>query len=728
MPVMMAPQQGLSPADAWRVIRGHMWLIVSMLCISAVAGFFINQHLERYYSRFTATGHVQFQPTTNYDPIRNPNPTIDNSSLMLELATQSQMLKHDSLLTKVLTDPNSEIRKTSWITQFPSIQAAKAELAAQFNVTPIAGTRLIMAQMTTPIARDSRTIVEELVQTHIIDQRKLANEKQQERLQLLNSRRKELESKRNQRVVDMREKSIRLTQAGWDVNGGGSSKRTEEASLNSNVIALAANIVNAQTRLQGMMEQFNRGEDPIELANAVESDPNVMNLKNEIDRLDMMMQMNSSDLGAEHPTVKKQLLARDTLNRKLAELRGEKLAGMRRSAIDSLKGSIAANQQQYEATSAQLEKVKQDVIDLSNVYRQYLTARDEEAQLKLDLKEVTDSLEQIAAQSNVDNSGVNWSTHPTIPDSPSFPRLSATMTMAIMTGLGLALGIAFLRELTDTSVRSPRDITRVGQLNMLGMVSDINDDVQSAGAKLPLVIFEAPHAILAEQFRQVRTRMQHAASLDSTRSILITSPGAGDGKSTVACNLAAGLALNGRRILLVDANFRRPELHKVFNLTNETGFSDVLNQLDTLPQNIRESQVPNLAVLTSGPKPVNATELFESQLLVDFIEKALEEFDHVVFDSGPLLVVSETVALAPRVDGVVTVVRARHNSRGLLVRMRDTMRQLKAEHLGVILNGVRAQGGGYYGRNIKAYYAYMADGQQVEQPVLAGPTGPTSAA
>ena len=110
------------------------------------------------------------------------------------------------------------------------------------------------------------------------------------------------------------------------------------------------------------------------------------------------------------------------------------------------------------------------------------------------------------------------------------------------------------------------------------MIPHEDDDPQAAGS--PAAAGRSSRRrtrCIAEQFRQVRTRLQHAASLDTTRSILVTSPGPGDGKTTVACNLAAGLALNGRRILLVDANFRRPQLHKIFGLGNETGFSDVLN-------------------------------------------------------------------------------------------------------------------------------------------------------
>ena len=187
---------------------------------------------------------------------------------------------------------------------------------------------------------------------------------------------------------------------------------------------------------------------------------------------------------------------------------------------------------------------------------------------------------------------------------------------------------------------------------------------------------------------------------------MVTGPSPMDGKTTVAANLAAGLALNGRKILLVDANFRRPEIHHLFGFSNDKGFSDILNGSSAFDDCLHPTRIPNLSVMTSGPKPLNVTELFESQLLMDYIEKALEEFDHVIFDSGPLLVVSESVAMAPRVDGVVTVVRAHAESRGLLQRMRDALRQIKAEHIGVVLNAVRAQGGGYYARNIKAYYTY----------------------
>jgi capsular exopolysaccharide synthesis family protein len=382
--------------------------------------------------------------------------------------------------------------------------------------------------------------------------------------------------------------------------------------------------------------------------------------------------------------------------------------------VEGLRQKIATEKGEIANYDSNIKDITSQMAQLTTWSEQLLQKQSEQESIIAKQKHLNDELEEIATY-NVRNdlAGVGWAAQPELPEIPSFPKLAVTMTMAIALGLCAALGIAFLREFMDTSIRSPRDISRVGNMNLLGMVPHEDDDPQSAGARLPVVIFEAPHSMMAEQLRQVRTRLQHSSSLDTTRSILVTSPSPGDGKSTIACNLACGLALNGRRILLVDANFRRPELHRVFNLSNDQGFSDVLNNLAVFEHAVQETQVPNLFILPSGPKPTNATELVESQLLVDFLERTLEEFDHVIFDSGPLLFVSETVGLAPHVDGVVTVIRARVNTRGVLSRLRDTLRQVKAENLGVVLNAVRAQGGGYYGRNIRTYYEYQNGGGRI---------------
>jgi capsular exopolysaccharide synthesis family protein len=434
----------------------------------------------------------------------------------------------------------------------------------------------------------------------------------------------------------------------------------------------------------------------------------IASYRQQVDTMDMAVNDLSIRFGPNHADTKSAKSRLDQLKNKLADeearVRDQTTEFYRSILQQKANGAALAKQaldQRVTALTAEIAdlQAKRNEVERLNKDR-------DEYRAKLDkVKDEQDKLGLIMGNEKL--SPVEWSAQPDMPDHPSFPRLSIVMAVALMLGLALSLGIAFLREMTDNSVRSPRDVARVGQMTLLGMIPHVDDDPQVTGARLPLAIYEAPHSMIAEQFRQVRTRLQHIASLDTTRSLLVTGCSPEDGKTMVAANLAAGLALNGRRILLVDANFRRPSIHTVFSVSNQIGFGDVLNEPTAFDEAVRATEVPNLSVMPLGNRPSNATELLESQLLIDFIERALEDFDHVIFDGGPLLMVSDAIALAPRVDGVVTVVRARGNSRGLLQRVRDELRRLKAEHLGVILNAVRVQGGGYYGPMIKTYYAYQ---------------------
>jgi len=463
----------------------------------------------------------------------------------------------------------------------------------------------------------------------------------------------------------------------------------------------------ARDQYEALTTQANNGQTPTVVQQYVDNNGLVLNERAQLDWYDMRLKELALHVGPNHQEVLDVQTMRDAQKKKLDDTEGDLRSKATAQILEQARGEVQSSERDYNEMASRLDQLKRDMGELSNAMDQYVLLETETRGQRDELRSINEKLEN-ADRKQIQNmqTMVRWMGQPVVPTNMYFPKLPIVMAVAIAIGLALGLGIAFLREMTDQTIRTDRDILRVGQMSLLGMVADESDDPQAAGARLPLLIFDAPHSMTAEQLRQVRTRLQHSASLDTTRSIMVTSPGPGDGKTTIACNLAAGLALNGRRILLVDSNFRRPEIHKIFALGNERGFSDVLNGAVAFDETVHETQVPNLAVMTSGPRPINATEMFESQLLIDFVERALEEFDHVIFDSGPLLVVSDSVAMAPRVDGVVSVVRARGNSRGLLGRMRDTLRQIKAEHLGVVLNAVRAQGGGYYRRNIQTYYDY----------------------
>jgi capsular exopolysaccharide synthesis family protein len=699
----------MNGGDVWRVIRSNIWLILAMLVLSVAMGFVLNWYLARYHSSYTATGLVQVNPPINISTVLDGKADAggDVSMLGLDQRTQAWLLKQDTLFAQVLQDPNADIRKTSWWASFQgNAVAAKEDLVDHFRADVVPESRLIAVKMDTRSKDDTKIIVNDIVNRHLENQKQIKTNQQLERSVMLNNLKTRYQFRKDDLGRELREKAVRLSIDGMGVPGRLSAKEVELQDLLSTQFDMTRNAGEAAAAYKAAVDQVNEGQDLPMVQQEISRDPTVNSLKQQMMIYDLNMGQ-LEQLGTNHSQYKGAVASRDKVQRRLDDAIAEVRAKTTASILENLRQQKDTTESQLKTIQEKVDSAKADLGDLTNAMNQYLTLKDDEATTIELLKDVNKQLEQISQIGNFDASTIQWAQQPERPELPSFPKLGYVMSASIALGLLLSLGVAFLRELMDTSVRSPRDIARVGQLNLLGIIAHEDDDPQAAGAPLPTVIFQAPHSMLAEQYRQVRSRLQHAASLDSTRSLMITSPSPGDGKSTVACNLAAGLALNGRRILLVDANFRRPELHKIFGLPNDAGFSAALQAPEQFSQAVCQTQVPNLDVLPCGPRPSNSTELIESQLLIDFIERALEEYDHVIFDSGPFSFVSESIALAPRVDGVITVVRARANSRGLLQRLRDDLRKSKAEHLGVVLNAVRAQAGGYYNRNIKTYYAYQ---------------------
>jgi capsular exopolysaccharide synthesis family protein len=713
---------GQGSNEIWRVIRAHIWMILLVtLVIAPAAGYGVNTLLARKYPRYTAAGYIQVQPQmTASTAVKGPE-MADPSQVALEIRTQAQALRTDELFSKMLQrseaaptdDGVDRVRDTQWFRQFNGdLSKARADFEENLAVTPLQDTKLVKIEFTYAVPRDCKTIVYDLVSTYLEQQYSNQMSSLGERSKVLKSLKDKANSRLQALAVEKQAAQVRLNTDGSGMGRIG-AKEIELSKLVGDQITEQGKAAKAIAEYQGIKSMIEQGQDPAGVDMMMQRNaPSLMNDEYAVGEFEIQVEKARKQYGEDNPKYK---MAADELEMRRAKYKAKSEAARANARImllESAKSEAESAQATVDAMNKRVETLKGELADLNTAMLELLTKQEEEKGLREQVKLVQEQIDNVAAiMSSPASNRVSWMTQPETPRNRSFPKLPVTMALAIALGLAMSMGVAFLREAMDQSIRSPRDIAKIGQINLLGLIPDESDDPQSAGARLPVVIFDAPHSAMAESFRHVRTKLQHTASLDTTRSIMVTSPSPGDGKTVIACNIAAGLALNGRRILLVDANFRRPEVHKVFGLPNEQGFSDVLNAVVSFDEVVRETQVPNLSVMSAGPKPMNPTELFESQLLIDFIERALEEFDHVVFDTGPIMVVAEAQAMAPRVDGVVSVVRAKTNNRGLLQRMRDELRRTKAEHLGTVLNAVRAQGGGYYGANIKTYYRYANSGQ-----------------
>jgi capsular exopolysaccharide synthesis family protein len=214
--------------------------------------------------------------------------------------------------------------------------------------------------------------------------------------------------------------------------------------------------------------------------------------------------------------------------------------------------------------------------------------------------------------------------------------------------------------------------------------------------------------MVAEAFRTFRTNLFLSAPVEQQRVLLITSPKPEEGKTSVATNLAISIGQSGRRVLLVDANFHRPALGELFAKDHKEGLSNILighRQLDG--EIVIRSDMPHLDVLTSGPIPPNPAELLSSPYMKTFLDQAKEQYDQVIIDGPPVLLLSDAMVMADIVDGVILVCRAKVSQRGAVSRAREQLGRVNGHILGAVLNAAQISRGGYFREQMRNYYDYQ---------------------
>ena len=201
-----------------------------------------------------------------------------------------------------------------------------------------------------------------------------------------------------------------------------------------------------------------------------------------------------------------------------------------------------------------------------------------------------------------------------------------------------------------------------------------------------LITYVAPNSKVSEQYRTIRTNLQFASVTRKERTIVITSPNFGEGKSTATANLAVSIAQQGEKVLVIDANLREPTIHEIFKLENEIGLTNILIGKATLEEAITKTEIGRLDVLTSGPVPFNPVELLSSAAMEVLIQKVMEQYDSILFDSPPVLEVTDTSVLADRCDGVLLVLSCNHTVNDDALEAKRILSFTRGRLMGAILN------------------------------------------
>jgi capsular exopolysaccharide synthesis family protein len=291
--------------------------------------------------------------------------------------------------------------------------------------------------------------------------------------------------------------------------------------------------------------------------------------------------------------------------------------------------------------------------------------------------------------------------------------------MGAVLGL-LATGLlAFTLEYMDDTLKTPQDVANVLGLPVVGYV--VNEAAMEKSEGMPYVT-SSPRSPMAETFRTLRTNLEFASVDKPLKTILITSPGSGDGKTTVATNLAAVMAQANKRVILLEGDLRRPRVHRALGMSNQVGLSDVFRGQMDIRDVARYSKVKDLAAITSGSLPPNPTELLGSARMAQILARLVESASVVIIDSPPF-VVSDATVLSAKVDGVLLVIQPGRTHAEAARAMLTQLNRAGAHVVGVVLNRVPRKNANYYG-----YYRYENDtvysieNTPAEQPAAAGDT------
>lgn len=715
---------GMTPKEMVGVLRRH-WLKIFLLTIVGVAlggaSWFV---LQTYLPSYTAETYIEVLPPGQTDPMTVASPAMQKDIMYGYRLSMSSLIKQQTMLQDLLA--RDYVQGSHWFATEMKGDTRKAlrELEKRLGALAMREADYVRVSMMCAKSDEAAKIVDEIVNLFVTRQGSSKRREVQERLVQLERRQSSL-----QRDVDTADRALDEVRTAWGLTDLDQATtryerhyivaRLEDLELEQNTLKLAlrqiqANIVN--------LERLATGPITVQIEYAIESDPVVILLTQNLAFQEAQLQGRLSRFGENHREVRQ---LKDMLDR----IKEEKLAReleiaeeMRRSNLANARDNFVVLQERYlqlEELRAEAHSQKKD-LDMARVqYEQRKLVREERFAMLADVKTQIEKMRIIAED----------------PETPKVRRVGAETPIPLyqvfsrqwylhfpvgtVLGFLCGLGLAFLLEVMDDTVRKPRDVARYLHVPLLGVIPDASADSHLRGVELAHVVQQAPESLVGEAYRQCRANLELSGP-QAPRTVLVAAGNGGDGATSVAVNLASTYVSENKKVLLIDANFRRPSLQSLFpgyGASSGMGLSALLMGKCGLKQAVRASGREGLDVIDAGPMPANPAELLGSVKMRDVLNELAKTYDHVVIDGPPVLLVSDSKMLARAVDATAVVINA-DTRRGTARRVVGEMQAVGAGLAGCILFGAEPIKGGYFKEQYKSYRKYAK-----VQLAAAGPAG-----
>jgi len=706
-----------SLAEALVVMRKRRWILIFAAILGLAFGLYKSSNLPRLY---TATGEIQVRPGASAQ-YRVDNASFGSSDPVTRLQTEVFILQSDSLALSVAQELNLQNDPTFLNAKGPiphrnledNNGAVRENIIHQLQndlkVTLVPHTDLIKISYSSLDGKLSARIVNTYINDYIqrsFQTRYASTQRVSEWLSSqLDDLKQQVETSQEQLMALQPQLGVEAfdpahNQISADLEG--LSQASEQARIQRIIAEARFRVLSSDQSGIEALETPSSGTNPTLLSS----------LRQQRATLQTQLAQQSVELGPNHPAVKQlhaQILA---INSEISKEQSRLMAQARTQY-----STASANE---KMTQAALDTAKTDAYKLRDNLIQYQIRQREFESNRTLYEGLLERLRAAGVQAGLESSEIDIVDVAMIPASPVVESRATIIGLSLIFALIAGIIIAFLMESLDTGLRNIAEIEALTELPSLAIIPrarKIGGDSQEklSVAQRNVGVLTQPKSHFAESFRALRTSLLLSTAGTPPKIILITSATPSEGKTTTATNIAAVLAQRDTRVLLIDADLRRPTIHHRFGLTGKTGLTTVLTGASSLEDAIQHvPEIPNLDILPSGPVPPFPTEMVGSEVMTQLLKTCAGLYTHIVIDSPPILSVTDGVILARQADAVALVIRHGKSSKHIVRRACDLLARAGAPITGIVLNAVDLNSPEYYGYSGYTYYGVDSSGWETQ--------------
>ncbi len=712
-----ASETALTPKEALGMLRRHLWLILFVTILGGAAGTGGWYLVRRYLPLYRAETAIKVLPPIATDPMDIVVAQVQQDVRYGHRVALANLMKSQSTLQALLQ--RDEIRRTKWYRQKTNggVDIAKAVQCLDRHLTafPHREAEHIVVSMTCGSASESALIVNQMVNLFISQHGETEKGDVRQKLADVTKRQSDVEQEIRQSEADLQNVTRRTGITDLDRPEGRYFQHTITLRLNE-LDSQESNLSLAIKQLQadiGNLRQLAEGPITEQIQHAIEGDPVMVALAQQLAVLEAQLSGRLTKFGETHRVVRQTKEQIGETKTRREERRLEIAEQTRRANLMNARDSLRV----LEERLAELQKLRTAALEEQ---KKLDDARGEYERIQKVRDERIETLNQIKMQIEKYRILLDDPETPKVQSVGLAPEpldmvLSRSIVLWVpggtMLGLILGLSLALLVEMLNDFVRTPRDVQRLLRIPLLGVIPDAYEDRAVDDIDLCDVVREAPYSLLGESYRRCRTNVELSAG-EPFKTVLVASGQAGDGKTSLACNLAAAFAAKYEHVLLIDANLRQPSLHIVFppdpsSPHGQVGLTNLLMEECMYQEAIRPSAVAGLDLIDAGSPMPNPAELLAGPRMKEVVENVTGAYDRVIIDSPPVLLVSDVKMLAQLVDATLLVFNAATTRWGVAERTIFEFEEVGARVVGCVLFGAEAMKGGYFRQQFRAYRRYL---------------------